>query len=209
MRAGSNIAPAVDEPRVFRLQMGSLMRYLGPAIVCLVALVAVGRLIEELAKSSSSPLNYLPIPIVAFPLSWLLWTMPHYGDVTVSASQITRQGHFGHVHAITRDAVTEMVKVTVIDASRYGPTNTYQLLLVGAERRCFLTLDADYDVAGLASELHVPVESELHPIKRSELSQHYPGAGGRWAPWQVMVGLGLAILAAVTAVLLLARAFAR
>jgi hypothetical protein len=189
--------------------MGSFMRYLAPAIVCLVAFVAVGRLIEELAKSSSSPLNYLPIPIVAFPLLWLLWTMPHYGDVTVSAAQITRQGHFGYVRAITREAVTEMVKVTVIDSSRYGPTNTYQLLLVGAGRRCLLILDADYDVAGLASELRVPVESEFHPIKRSELSRHYPGAGGRWARWQVLAGLGLAILAAVTVVLLLVRATTR
>jgi hypothetical protein len=189
--------------------MGSFMRFLGPAIVCVFAFVAVGRVIENLAKSSSSLLIYLPVPIVAVPLLWLLWTMPHYGDVTVSTSQITRQDHFGYVRAIARDTVAAIVKVTVIDASRFGRVNTYQLLLVGADRRCHLILDADYDLAALASELRVPVESEFHPIKRSELSQHYPGAGGRWAHWQVMAGLGLALVAAVTIVLLLAPAAAR
>lgn len=189
--------------------MGSFMRFLGPAIVCLFALVAVGRVVVALAKWSSSPLIYTPIPIVAIPLLWLLWTMPHYGDVTVSASEITRHGHFGFVQAIARDVVTAIVKVTVIDSGRYGPVNTYQVLLVGADWRCHLILDADYDLAGLASELRVPVESEFHPIKRSELSQHYPGAGGRWAHWQVMAGLGLAVLAAVAIVLLLLRAAGR
>jgi len=135
--------------------------------------------------------------------------MPHYGDVTVSASEITRQGHFAYIQAIPRDTVTAIVKVTVIDASRYGPFNTYHLLLIGADRRCHLLLDADYDLAGLASELRVPVESEFHPIKRSELSQHYPGAGGRWAHWQVMAGLGLALLALLAIALVLARAAPR
>lgn len=153
-------------------------------------------MIEEFARTNSSPLIYVLVPVVPIPLIWLLLTTTHYGDLTVSSSQISRRGLFGFVRTVARDTVSAIVKVTVIDVGRYGRSQRDQLLLVGADGRCQMVLDADYDIDELVRELGVPIQRELDPIRRYKLNQKYPGVTAQWNLVGTLVLLGVVLLLA-------------
>jgi hypothetical protein len=189
------VAP-VERTTLFRLQTGTFYRFVPPGCLCILAFFGVGAIIEEFGRINSSPLIFVLVPVVAIPLLWLLLTTTYYGDLRVSSSQISRRGLFGFVRTIARDAVNAIVRVTVIDQGRYGKSQRDQLLLVGADGRCHLVLDADYDVDELARELGVPVEREFDPIRRYKLNQKYPGVTAPWNAVTTVVLLGVVLLLA-------------
>jgi hypothetical protein len=195
----------LSEARVFRLTTGPGWRFLGPGCVSIVALVGVGAIVEQLGRRRSSPLIYVPVAVVAVALLWLLVTTPHRGDLTISGSQITRKGYFGLSRTIPRNVVKSIVKVTVIDAGRYGRSQTDQLLLLDADRHCRLIIDTDYDLTGLAQELGVTIEwSAGGPIRRYDLNKQYPGATLPVNPW-ILTGLVLVAAAGLALALALPR----